>query len=210
MTAPSKVARATRVGVSPAKGRKPRKFPVSDGAPVEVVEDGPSLQGRLLALAAMLTIKPTLAIGSYAPRVPWPFGLVDMACRVLKPAPGTVRATIALPNCNAAADSLVGSRTSAPPGNAMRTGNWPKIESRLAYKASMPRTVWLPKGVSDEQVSFYRTMLEKVRATQEWKEWLQRGSQTDAFLSGSELDDYIASDERWLRGQFAEDGWLVK
>ena len=73
----------------------------------------------------------------------------------------------------------------------------------------VPRTVWLPKGVSDEQVSFYRTVLEKVRATQEWKEWLQRGSQTDAFLSGSELDDYIASDEKWLRGQFAEDGWLV-
>ena len=74
----------------------------------------------------------------------------------------------------------------------------------------MPRTVWLPKGVSDEQVSFYRAVLEKVRATPEWKAWLQRGSQTDAFLSGSELDDYIASDERWLRGQFAEDGWLVK
>ncbi len=49
----------------------------------------------------MLTIRPTLAIGSYAPRVPWPFGLVDMACRVLKPAPGTVRATISLPNCDA-------------------------------------------------------------------------------------------------------------
>jgi acetyl esterase/lipase len=49
----------------------------------------------------MLTIRPTLAIGSHAPRVPWPFGVVDMACRVLKPAPGTVRATISLPNCNA-------------------------------------------------------------------------------------------------------------
>src|SRR6476620_7524747 len=101
MTAPSKVPSTPRAAISAARGHKPRKFPVSDGAPVEVVEDGPSLQGRLLALAAMLTIKPTLAIGSYAPRVPWPFGLVDMACRVLKPAPGTVRATISLPNCNA-------------------------------------------------------------------------------------------------------------
>ena len=54
-----------------------------------------------MALAAMLTIRPTLAIGSYAPRLPWPFGLVDLACRVLRPAPGTVRATIALPNCSA-------------------------------------------------------------------------------------------------------------
>ena len=74
----------------------------------------------------------------------------------------------------------------------------------------MPRTVWLPKGVSDEQVEFYRAMLEKVRATEEWKAFLQRGSQTDAFLSGPELADYIASDERWLRTQFAEDGWLVR
>lgn len=73
----------------------------------------------------------------------------------------------------------------------------------------MPRTVWLPKGVTDEQVAFYRTMLAKVRDTDEWKAWLRRGSQTDAFLSGSELTDYIAADERWLRGQFAEDGWLV-
>ena len=73
----------------------------------------------------------------------------------------------------------------------------------------MPRTVWLPKGVTDEQVAFYRAVLAKVRETEEWKAWLRRGSQTDAFLSGSELTDYIAADERWLRGQFAEDGWLV-
>ena len=101
MTAPSKVPSTPRAAISAAKGHKPRKFPVSDGAPVEVVEDGPSLAGRLFSLATMLTIRPTLAIGSYAPRLPWPFGLVDYACRVLKPAPGTVRATISLPNCNA-------------------------------------------------------------------------------------------------------------
>ena len=101
MTAPSKVPSTPRAAIGAARGHKPRKFPVSDGAPVEVVEDGPSLQGRLLALAAMLTIKPSLAIGSYAPRLPWPFGLVDVACRILKPAPGTVRATISLPNCTA-------------------------------------------------------------------------------------------------------------
>lgn len=49
----------------------------------------------------MMTIKPTLAIGSHAPKLPWPFGLVDFAARVLRPAPGTVRATIALPHCTA-------------------------------------------------------------------------------------------------------------
>jgi acetyl esterase/lipase len=101
MTAPSKVSRTSHAGVSPARLRKARKFPVSDGAPVEVVEDGPSIAGRLAALAALLTIRPTLAIGSYAPRLPWPWGLVDFFARVMRPAPGTVRATISLPNCTA-------------------------------------------------------------------------------------------------------------
>ncbi|HET7739510.1 MAG TPA: alpha/beta hydrolase, partial [Mycobacterium sp.] len=76
-------------------------YPVSDGAPVEIVEDGPSVAGRLFALAAMMTIKPTLTIGSLAPRLPWPWGLVDIVSRVLRPAPGTVRATISLRNCTA-------------------------------------------------------------------------------------------------------------
>src|SRR5258705_3019485 len=101
MTAPSKVSRTSHAGVSPARSRRPRTFPVSDGAPVEVVEDGPSIAGRLVALAALLTIRPTLAIGSYAPRLPWPWGLVDFVARVVRPAPGTVRATILLPNCTA-------------------------------------------------------------------------------------------------------------
>jgi len=101
MTAPSKVSKLPRADVSAGKARKPRKFPVSDTAPVEVIEDGPSIAGRLTALAALLTIKPTVAIGSYAPRLPWPFGLVDFVARVVRPAPGTVRATISLPNCTA-------------------------------------------------------------------------------------------------------------
>ncbi|OBI85007.1 alpha/beta hydrolase fold domain-containing protein [Mycobacterium sp. E740] len=101
MTAPSKVSQAHRQRVSPAQARKPRKFPVSDGAPVEIVEDGPSLAGRLTSLAALLTIRPTLAIGSYAPRLPWPWGLVDFVARVARPAPGTIRATISLPKCTA-------------------------------------------------------------------------------------------------------------
>jgi acetyl esterase/lipase len=101
MTAPSKVPGSSHAGIIPARARKTRKFPVSDGAPVEVVEDGPSIAGRLVALAALLTIRSTLAIGSYAPRLPWPFGLVDLVARVVRPAPGTVRATISLPNCTA-------------------------------------------------------------------------------------------------------------
>ncbi|BBZ30011.1 esterase [Mycolicibacterium madagascariense] len=66
-----------------------------------MLEDGPSMAGRLFALLAMTTIRPALSIGCRAPQVPWPFGAVDMVSRLMRPAPGTIRATIALPNCTA-------------------------------------------------------------------------------------------------------------
>ncbi|MBJ7337839.1 alpha/beta hydrolase [Mycolicibacterium sp.] len=101
MTAPSKVSRSSGPVINAGRAHKTRRFPVSDGAPIEVVEDGPSVAGRLFALAAMMTIKPALSVGSYVPHMPWPFGVVDFVSRVMRPAPGTVRATIALPNCTA-------------------------------------------------------------------------------------------------------------
>ena len=101
MTAPSKVSGAPRSHIGPVRRPKTRRFPVSDGAPVEVVEDGPSIAGRLAGLAARMTIWPTLAIGSYVPFVPWPWGLVDFVSRATYPVPGTAKATVKLPHCSA-------------------------------------------------------------------------------------------------------------
>ncbi|MUL45782.1 alpha/beta hydrolase [Mycobacterium sp. CBMA293] len=101
MTAPSRVVRTHSIAISAAKGRRPRRYPVSDGAPVEIIEDGPSLAGRLMSVAATLAIKSTLTIGSYVPKAPWPWGMVDFVARVMRPEPGTIRATIGLPNCTA-------------------------------------------------------------------------------------------------------------
>jgi acetyl esterase/lipase len=67
----------------------------------EVVEDDPSVAGRLAWLGARLTIRPALAIGSCLPSAQWPWGLVDFAARAVTPAPGSVRATIRLPHCTA-------------------------------------------------------------------------------------------------------------
>jgi acetyl esterase/lipase len=101
MTAATKVSGSPRTHIGAAKAAKRRRYPVSDGAPVEVVEDGPSIAGRLAWLGARLTIRPTLTIGSHIPFLPWPWGLVDFASRALLPVPGTVRATIKLPSCTA-------------------------------------------------------------------------------------------------------------
>lgn len=104
MTASTGLSASPRVvggGVLARRTLLPRGFPSSDGAPFEVVETGPSVPARLAWLASRLTIRPALAVGSYVPRFPWPFGLIDFAARVLLPAPGTIRATVGLPNATA-------------------------------------------------------------------------------------------------------------
>jgi acetyl esterase/lipase len=78
-----------------------RRYALDDGTPVEVVENGPSLAGRLAWLGARLAIRPAVAIGVQLSFLPWPWGLVDRAARALPPIPGTVRTTVHLPNCDA-------------------------------------------------------------------------------------------------------------
>jgi acetyl esterase/lipase len=87
--------------VSPSVRRLPRRHSLSDGFPVEVVEDGPSLPARLVSLGTRMTMRPTLAVLSHVPHLPWPFGLLDFAAKALLPTSGTVRATVGLPNASA-------------------------------------------------------------------------------------------------------------
>ena len=118
MTAPSKVSGAPRNAVRARDVLRARRFPVSDGVPVEVVESGPSLPGMVASLACRLTIRPALAVCSYIPHLPLPFGIVDFASRVLLPAPGTIRATVELPHCHRAA----GARARRAAGRRQATG----------------------------------------------------------------------------------------
>jgi acetyl esterase/lipase len=106
MTAPSKVSGAPRNAadlrdVLKSRRAEARKFAISDGAPVEVLESGPSVPARVATLASRVTIRPILAAGSYAPTLPWPWGLIDLAARVLLPVSATVRETVKLPNASA-------------------------------------------------------------------------------------------------------------
>ena len=101
MSAPTQVPDVPPAGVRALDAQRARKFAVSDGKHVEVVESGPSIPAMAAALACRLTIRPALAVCSYIPHMPWPFGLIDFASRVLLPAPGTIRATVRLPHATA-------------------------------------------------------------------------------------------------------------
>lgn len=106
MTAPSKESGSSATTLRPhdvlrARQAQARKFAISDGAPVEVLESGPSVAARLANLTSRLTIRPILSVGSHVPNLPWPWGLIDLTARVLIPASATVRETIKLPHASA-------------------------------------------------------------------------------------------------------------
>jgi tripartite-type tricarboxylate transporter receptor subunit TctC len=74
---------------------------------------------------------------------------------------------------------------------------------------SQPRTVWLPGGVTPDQVAFYVDLMKKVEAQPEWKEYIERTSQTSIFLTGDEFQKFMAQDLEQNKKVAVEEGWLV-
>ncbi|OCB25660.1 esterase [Mycobacterium malmoense] len=106
MSAPGKVSGWPQAALRPhdvlrARRAKTRKFATSDGEPVEVLESGPSVAARVANLTSRVTIRPVLSVGSHVPNFPWPWGLIDLAARVVLPVSATVRETVQLPNASA-------------------------------------------------------------------------------------------------------------
>jgi tripartite-type tricarboxylate transporter receptor subunit TctC len=85
------------------------------------------------------------------------------------------------------------------------------VEQGLAISQyEQPRTVWLPGKVSAEQTAFYQDLMKKVQATPEWKDYIEKTSQVDTFLTGDAFDKFIKEDLEHLKQVAAEQGWLVK
>jgi putative tricarboxylic transport membrane protein len=74
----------------------------------------------------------------------------------------------------------------------------------------MPRTIWVPAGAPADAVAFYAGVLAKVRETPEWKAYIERSSQTDRFLTGDALKDYIKQDQSKAAEVFKTEKWLVQ
>lgn len=85
------------------------------------------------------------------------------------------------------------------------------VEQGLAISQyEQPRTVWLPGKVSADQTAFYQDLMKKVQATPEWKDYIEKTSQVDTFLTGDAFDKFIKEDLEHLKQVAAEQGWLVK
>jgi len=94
------------------------------------------------------------------------------------------------------------------------TQNWHDIPTCVEAGLNIPqyqqpRTVWLPGKVTAEQAAFYVDLMRKVQATPEWKEYIERTSQTDTFLTGEDLNKFIAEDSARTHEVAAQEGWLL-
>src|SRR5262249_206975 len=102
-----------------------------------------------------------------------------------------------------------------PPGSKItQTQSWHDIptcmESGLnVSQFQQPRTMWLPSKVTPDQVAFYVDMMRKVQGTPEWKEYVERTSQTSVFLTGDEFTKFMHEDIERIHKIAARGGWLV-
>ena len=74
----------------------------------------------------------------------------------------------------------------------------------------MLRGIFMPGGVTPEQVNFYVELFKKVRATPEWKKFMENGAFNTTFMTGKEYASWVAKNEALHRDLMKEAGFLAK
>ncbi len=74
----------------------------------------------------------------------------------------------------------------------------------------MLRGIFMPAGVSPDVVAFYIDLFNKVRATPEWKKFMEDGAFNQTFLTGKAYADWVGKAEQLHHGLMKDSGFLAK
>jgi tripartite-type tricarboxylate transporter receptor subunit TctC len=74
----------------------------------------------------------------------------------------------------------------------------------------MLRGIFMPPGVSKDQLEFYVNMLKKVRETAEWKDYMEKGAFNQTTMSGDDFSKWLGSAENMHRELMKEAGFIAK
>jgi tripartite-type tricarboxylate transporter receptor subunit TctC len=74
----------------------------------------------------------------------------------------------------------------------------------------MLRGIFMPAGVTPDQLAFYVDLLKKVRATPDWKEYMEKGAFNQTFMTGDEFTKWLGAAENNHRELMKEAGFLAK
>jgi tripartite-type tricarboxylate transporter receptor subunit TctC len=94
------------------------------------------------------------------------------------------------------------------------TQSWGDIptckESGVPTSYTMLRGVFTSPGVSKDQLAFYVDMLNKVRATAEWKDYMEKGAFNQTSMTGEQFNQWLGKAENDHRELMKEAGFLAK
>jgi putative tricarboxylic transport membrane protein len=86
------------------------------------------------------------------------------------------------------------------PTKVTATQSWediPTCKSQgLDVEYLMLRGIFMPGGVTKDQVDYYVGLLRKVRETPEWKQLMEQGAFNTTSLEGKEYADWVAKEEQ--------------
>jgi tripartite-type tricarboxylate transporter receptor subunit TctC len=83
-------------------------------------------------------------------------------------------------------------------------------ESGLDVEYLMLRGIFMPAGVTKEQVDFYIELFKKARATPEWQELMVNGAFNTSFMTGDDYKAWLTREEARHRQLMTEAGFLAK
>ena len=74
----------------------------------------------------------------------------------------------------------------------------------------MLRGIFMPGGVSQDQVNFYIDLLKKVRETPDWKDFSEKAAFNQSFMSGPEFVKWLEAAEAKHKSLMEKAGFLAK
>jgi tripartite-type tricarboxylate transporter receptor subunit TctC len=95
-----------------------------------------------------------------------------------------------------------------------KTMSWYDIptckETGLNVEYLMLRGIFMPGGATPDMVKYYVDLLDKVRATPEWKKFMEDGAFNQSHMTGKEYADWVANAEKLHEDLMKEAGFLHK
>ena len=73
----------------------------------------------------------------------------------------------------------------------------------------MLRGIFMPPGVSDDQVKYYLGLFAKVRALPEWKDFMEKGAFKQTALTGQDYFNWLGKNEQLHRELMKEAGFIA-
>ena len=83
-------------------------------------------------------------------------------------------------------------------------------EGGLDVEYLMLRGIFMAPGVTPEQTAYYVELMKKVRATAEWKKFMDEGAFNQTFMEGAEFARWVANEEIRHRLLMQEAGFVAK